>query len=127
MVSRSTRQAALAAAAAARDARAEEIVVLDLRKLSFSFDFFVICSATSARRLQTIADDIQEALSRKSGAARCEGDPAGGWVLVDAGSVVAHVLSTEARGFYGLERLWADAPRLPVPGGVSEPAASSRR
>ncbi len=100
----------------ALDAKADEVVILDLRKLSFSFDFFVLCSAVSDRRIQTIAEDIREKLS--NGGERSgheEGRPDGGWVLLDYGSVVCHIFEPEARRFYGLERLWADAPHLSVP------------
>lgn len=103
-------------AQAALNAKAEELVLLDLRKLSFSFDFFLICSAGSDRRLQTVVEEMREALSGNgSRSPRTEGQPDGGWMLVDSGSVVGHVFSPEARRFYQLERLWADAPRVRVP------------
>ncbi len=96
--------------------------MLDLRKSSSSFDYFILCSATSTRRAQAIADGIEEAL-RPSGARlwHTEGYTEGGWVLLDYGSVVAHIFDAEARTFYQLERLWYDAPRIglsswPVPG-----------
>lgn len=97
-------------------AKAEELVLLDLRKLSFSFDFFLICSAGSDRRIQTVVEEMQEAFSGNGlRTPRKEGRPEGGWMLVDFGSVVGHVFSPEARQFYQLEHLWADAPRLRVP------------
>jgi len=100
-------------AQAALDAKAEELIILDLRKLSFSFDFFLICNAASDRRIQTVTEEIQEQLSEKGMRTRhSEGRPEGGWMLLDFGSVVGHVFSPEARQFYKLERLWADAPRL---------------
>ena len=103
-------------AQAALDAKAEELLVLDLRKLSFSFDFFLICSAGSDRRIQTVVDTIQERLSEKGmNSVHLEGQPDGGWLLLDFRSVVAHVFSPEARQFYKLERLWADAPRVRLP------------
>lgn len=113
---RTSRQTALAMAHAALKAKAEDPVILDLRKLSYSFDFFLICSAESDRRIQTVAQHIQEALC--NGAERFlhrEGVPGGGWLLLDFGPVVGHVFSPEARQFYQLERMWADAPRVRVP------------
>ena len=98
------------------DAKAEGVVILDLRKLSYSFEYFVLCSVESDRRVQTIADDIREALS--NGGERwghAEGQSDGGWVLLDYGPVVCHLFAPEMREFYGLERLWADAPRVAVP------------
>lgn len=103
-------------AKAALNAKAEEVVLLDLRKLSFSFDFFLICSAGSDRRIQTVVEEMQEVFSGNGvRSPRQEGRPEGGWMLVDFGSVVGHVFSPEARQFYQLERLWADAPRVRVP------------
>jgi ribosome-associated protein len=91
-------------------------VILDLRKLSFSFDYFFLCSASSSRRLQTVADHIWEALTAAGRRPNHqEGSPEGGWVLLDCGAVVGHVFSLEARRFYQLERLWADAPRVRLP------------
>ena len=92
------------------------MTILDLRKLSSSFDYFVLCNATSQRRAQAIADAIDEAL--KPEGARLwhqEGYTEGGWVLLDYGSVVAHVFDPEARTFYQLERLWYDAPKVAFP------------
>ncbi len=101
---------------AASEAKAEDMVILDLRKLSFSFDFFFLCSASSDRRLQTVASHIMEALSTNGREpARWEGRSEGGWVLLDFGAVVGHIFSSEAREFYRLERLWADAPRVRFP------------
>ena len=106
----------MAMAHAALDAKAEELVILDLRKLTFSFDFFFLCSAASDRRIKTVADHVEEALFRKGHKPRhVEGQPEGGWFLMDFGPVVAHIFSPEARRYYELERLWADAPRLRVP------------
>ena len=94
-------------------AKAEDVVILDLRKLSFSFDFFVLASASSDRRIGTVAEDIEEEL-HSSGVTpgHLEGQREGGWVLLDYGFVVAHIFDPEVRRFYGLERLWADAPRV---------------
>ena len=103
---------------AALDAKAEELILLDLRKISFSFEFFLICSAASDRRIRTVVEKIEENLSEKGERPlHQEGRPEGGWMLLDFGSVVAHVFAPEARQFYQLERLWADAPRVRVPKG----------
>ena len=100
---------------AALEVKAEELILLDLRKLSFSFEFFLICSAVSDRRIRTVVEKIEESLSEKGKRPlHREGRPEGGWMLLDFGSVVAHVFAPEARQFYQLERLWSDAPRLHV-------------
>jgi ribosome-associated protein len=100
---------------AALDAKAEDVVILDLRKLSYSFEFFVLCSATSDRHLQTVAEDIEDLLSGNGNKYHKEGRPDGGWMLLDDGQVIAHVFLPDTREFYRLERLWADAPHVPIP------------
>ena len=113
---RTSRQVALTMARAALEAKAEGMVILDLRKLSYNFDFFFLCSASSDRRLQTVASHLWEALSKGGKEpAHQEGRADGGWLLLDCGSVVGHIFSPEARQFYQLERLWADAPRVRIP------------
>lgn len=121
-----SRQKALRIAEAAFDGKADDLTILDLRKLSSSFDYFVLCSATSVRRAQAIAEGVEEAL-RPTGARlwHTEGDTEGGWVLLDYGSVVAHIFDAESRTFYQLERLWYDAPHLTVPSGNGARGRSS--
>ena len=111
----------------ALDAKAEDPVILDLRKLSFSFDFFVLLTAASDRRIQTIVDEIAEKVSGNgSRPPRREGSPEAGWVLLDEGAVVAHIFTPELREFYDLERLWADAPHVAIPKRTSLRGAKRR-
>ncbi len=104
---------ARAAVAAAVDKKAENPVVLDVRGLSGVADYFVVVSADSDRQAAAVADGVDERLTAM-GAHRlgAEGRSGGGWVLLDFGDVVVHVMSPDARGFYDLEGLWADAPRI---------------
>lgn len=95
--------------------KAEEVVVLDLRRLSGSFDFFVLCTGSSDRRIQTIADEVEEVLSAHGVNRRHVEGMDGSWMLLDYGPVVGHIFSPERRKFYCLERLWADAPRVRLP------------
>lgn len=106
---------ALAAVAAGADKKAENPVVLDVRGLSGVADYFVLLSADSDRQAAAVADAVDDRLT-DLGAQRlgAEGRSGGGWVLLDFGDVVIHVMSPEARGFYDLEGLWADAPRVPT-------------
>jgi ribosome-associated protein len=106
---------ALAAVAAGADKKADNPVVLDVRGLSGVADYFVILSAESDRQAAAVADGVDDRVTAM-GAHRlgAEGRSGGGWVLLDFGDVVVHVMSAEARGFYDLEGLWADAPRVPV-------------
>ena len=97
---------------AAQDKKAVDLVLLDLRKTSAFTDFFVICTGTSARQVQAIADGVQDAL-RKRGIkpALVEGYERGDWVLVDYFDFIFHIFTPATREFYGLERLWGDAER----------------
>lgn len=100
---------------AARDKKALDIVVLDLRKADGFTDFFVICTGTNPRQITAIADAVQEAL--KQGGERpagMEGTDASQWVLLDYFNFVVHVFSRECRTFYDLERLWGNARRHEV-------------
>ena len=110
-----SRPRAVAIARAGLDKKAEDVLVLDLRGLTSYADYFVLMTADSDRQAVAIADHVEETL-RAQGAAKVgvEGYESGRWILVDYGDVVAHVLSREARGFYDLEGLWADAPRVQV-------------
>ncbi|MBI1953000.1 MAG: ribosome silencing factor [Candidatus Omnitrophica bacterium] len=111
-----SRQIAIAMAQAAVEVKAEGLAILDLRKLSFSFDFFVLSNGSSTTQIRSMADRIRERLSlRGREPHHGEGVPEGGWVLLDYGSVVGHLFLPEQRLFYGLDRLWADAPRVRIP------------
>ncbi len=99
------------AVAAAEDRKAIDLKVLHLAKISDFTDYFLICSGTSERQVQAIANSIEERL-RDEGARplHIEGYNRGQWVLLDYGDLVVHVFDGQTRGFYALERLWADAP-----------------
>ena len=88
-------------------------VVLDVRGISDLADAFMIFSGSSDRQIRAIVDSIEEAL-REAGekAYHIEGYEQGWWVLIDAGDVVIHVFSEEARAYYGLESHWSDAKKL---------------
>jgi ribosome-associated protein len=77
----------------------------------------VLCTAGNRRQVQAIADEVRRAGREELGARHLgiEGLEAARWVLVDFGSVVVHIFDEPLRGFYNLDGLWADAPRLPVP------------
>jgi ribosome-associated protein len=114
-------------ARAALEKRAENPIVLDVRTLSGVADYFLIVSGSSDRRVQTIAEAVLETMKaqgvRPMGV---EGLREGRWVLVDFGDWVVHVFYEELRGYYDLEGLWFDAPRLPVPEETPPPAGAER-
>jgi ribosome-associated protein len=110
-----SRPRALSIARAGLDKKAEDVLVLDVRGLTSYADYFVLMTAESDRQAAAIADHLEETM-KAAGATKVgvEGYESGRWILVDYGDVVAHVLGREARGFYDLEGLWADAPRVQV-------------
>ena len=95
--------------------KAKDIVVLETRDVTVLADYFIICTAGSSTQIKTPSDEVDKALAEKGEPAlRTEGYRAGGWVLVDFGCVVIHIFLEEARKFYNLEHLWADAPRMDI-------------
>ena len=107
---------ALTAAQAAADKKAQDIVVLDVSEQLVITDLFVIASAPNERQVQAIVEEVEEKM-RLAGAkpTRREGAREGRWVLLDFVDVVVHVQHSEERGFYGLDRLWKDCPRIAFP------------
>jgi len=92
---------------AALDKKAEDVQTIDLVGKSILADTFVIATGRSKIQTRSIADAIALALRERGfGAARIEGYADGGWILLDAGSVIVHVFTPEERQFYNLERLW---------------------
>jgi ribosome-associated protein len=105
---------ALAAAHAASDKKAENIRILDLRKISSFADFFVICTGTSDPHLKAISSEIREKLRDDLGlTAHADGFPASQWVVLDYHGVLIHIFQPDKRAFYDLESLWRDAPEVP--------------
>ena len=102
-----------AGVAALLDKKAEKLVVLNLVGLTAMSDYFVLATATSGRQSQALADAVEAALKAEGRRPiSVEGYQGGTWILLDYGDVVFHVFHDEARRFYGLERLWGDAPDL---------------
>jgi ribosome-associated protein len=102
-----------AAIAAARDKKATSVTVLDLRKTGAFTDYFVICSGANPRQVHAIADGVEESLkAKKIRPTHVEGYQRAEWILLDYFDFVVHVFSTNARQFYGLERLWGEATRI---------------
>jgi ribosome-associated protein len=95
--------------AAAQDRKAVDLRVLFVDEISDFTEYFLICSGSSERQVQAIAEAVQEKLrSEKIRPLGVEGFRHGSWVLMDYGEFVVHVFNDEIRSYYGLERLWAD-------------------
>lgn len=109
-------------ARAASDKKADDPVILRLEGRTSYCDYFFICSAASNRQVQAIADHLErEAREQGVRALSSEGQESGKWVLLDFGSVVAHIFLAPVREFYDLEGLWIDARRVPVLTAADDP------
>lgn len=108
------RQWAVEAARAADDKQADDVVILDVGEVLGITDYFVICSARNDRLVKTVTEAIEKRLKDIDGPKplRVEGLAEAHWVLMDYADLVVHVFSTDARGFYDLERLWRDVRRV---------------
>ena len=109
-----------AAAEAASDKLAEDVIAFDVSDQLVITDAFVLCSATNDRQVKAIVEEIEDRL-RDIGAkpVRREGERDGRWVLLDYGEIVVHVQHEEERSFYALERLWRDCPLITLPDSVT--------
>jgi ribosome-associated protein len=113
-----------AAAEAAHDKLAENVVAFDVSEQLAITDAFLIASATNDRQVRAIVDAIEEKLrTLDAKPVRREGEREGRWVLLDYLDVVIHVQHDEERTFYSLERLWRDCPVIPLPQSVPTPEA----
>jgi ribosome-associated protein len=119
---------AMAAAQAAADKKAQDIVVIDVADQLYITDAFVIASASNERQVIAIVDAVEEALvnlPEKAKPVRREGERQGRWVLLDFIDVVVHIQHAEEREFYALDKLWKDCPAIPFVDRDMVDAASS--
>ena len=102
------------AVAAALDKKAYDLDVLAVGKLTSIADYFILTSAGNERQAQAITDNVVDKLRDEMGVKPLlvEGTVPGRWVLIDFGDFIVHIFTDEARRFYGLERLWGDAPNV---------------
>jgi len=95
--------------------KAQDIKLLRTRDVTILADYFVICTANSTTQLKTISDEVEKVLKENGETPlRREGHRNGGWVLIDFACVIVHIFLKEARDFYTLERLWADAENIDI-------------
>lgn len=102
------------AVAAALDKKAMHLDVLSVGDLTSIADYFVLMSAGNERQAQAIADNIAARLKEEMSVKPLlvEGSTPGRWILLDFGDFVVHIFTEDVRRFYGLERLWGDAPNV---------------
>lgn len=108
------------AARAAADKLGEDIIAFDVSEQLAITDAFVLVTAGNERQVRAVVESVEDRM-REAGAkaVRREGHHEGRWVLLDFADIVVHVMHTEEREFYALERLWRDCPSLPLPADVT--------
>lgn len=96
--------------------KAMDIEVLHIGGISVMADYFVICSGSSSTQIRTLGDEVEFQLKEQLGLdpLHREGQASSNWILLDYGFMIVHVFHREAREFYKLEHLWADADREDV-------------
>ncbi|HXY55329.1 MAG TPA: ribosome silencing factor [Nitrospirota bacterium] len=114
---RDTLEAAQLCAEAADTKKAFDILILDIRRLTYIADYFVICSGSNTTQVSAISDWIVQTLA-KTGVhpSHIEGQTESSWVLMDYGDVVVHIFDEQTRAYFALEKLWGDAVRVPFLG-----------
>jgi len=97
------------------DIKARDILAIDVRKVTYAFDWIVVATAESARQTKALAHHVKDKLKEAgSTVIGMEGEDSGEWILVDGGDVVAHIMQPVARRYYNLEELWGEGKSDPV-------------
>lgn len=103
-------------AQAAQDKQAGEVVVLEVGAMTSLADYFVFASGESERQVRGIASFIEKMMStRYKTLPDIEGKETANWMLLDYGDIIVHIFKTDVRKYYALEKMWADAPQIPIP------------
>jgi ribosome-associated protein len=100
---------------AALEKKAKNIIILNMQKVTSFADYSIVCSGTSDRQVQSIAQAIEENM-KKSGflPLGIEGERTARWILMDYADIIVHVFYEPVRDFYDMERLWSDAPKMEI-------------
>lgn len=110
------KEAVILSAGLAVEKKAEDLVILEIGKVSFLADYFLLCTGTNTVMVRAICDHLMQEMKEKGiDLIRKEGYREGRWVILDYGFVVIHVFHPQEREFYNLERLWSSAPSLQLP------------
>ena len=96
--------------------KAKDTVILDIKKISFIADYFIITTAQSPNHLKALFNVILENIKDKdiNRNIKCEGAPQTGWVIIDCGDVVIHLFSEARRDYYNLEYIWQEAKKISI-------------
>lgn len=117
----------IAAARAAAEKKAEEIIAIDVSERLALTDVFLVLSGSNDRQVRAIVDAVEEAMARAGAKRRMrEGFEEAHWVLLDYDEIMIHVQQAEDREYYALERLWKDCPVIPLPAELAEIAEAAQ-
>jgi ribosome-associated protein len=111
-----THEQAIFIAQAAKDKKAEDVLVLEVGDLTSLADFFILASGESERQVRGLASVIEKAMSTQYHTKPViEGKETANWILLDYGDIIVHIFRSDIRQYYALEKLWADAPQIAIP------------
>lgn len=113
----SSRELAYGAAKRCSEKKAANVVILDMRKLNFVTDFFVICTIMTSRQIGAVRLELIKYFRDKNRTLIGGESPSEEWAVLDFGDVVCHCMTKQKRDFYNLESLWFDAPLIKYKGG----------
>ena len=103
-------------AQAAKDKKAEDVLVLEVGDLTSIADFFIFASGESERQVRGLASFIEKEMAvRYHTHPVIEGKETANWILLDYGDIIVHIFRSDIRQYYALEKMWADAPQIPIP------------
>lgn len=95
--------------------KATDIEILDIHALTSLGDYFIVASGNGTTHVKALCDELEDKLAKKGiEPRRVEGEKTAAWILMDYNDVIIHLFDHETRGFYCLERLWSDAPRITI-------------
>ncbi|MFQ5587340.1 MAG: ribosome silencing factor [Nitrospiria bacterium] len=119
---------ALLIAEVVQSKHAEDIVIFKVSELSSLADYFVVCTAESKPQIHAISETVDHTLSRDENTKPLgiEGRDSKTWLLMDYGDIILHVFNPVSRAFYGLDRLWGDAPQITLPEIANELGAAEQ-
>ena len=129
MAQEDSKKYALVAARAIDEKKGTDIVIQDVSKLLKVTDYFVIATGANNRRVDAIAEEVEDKLREQCGIKPIsrEGKDEQEWILLDYGCIVVHIFQPASRDFYRLEQLWEEAPTIDVAvAGIEDPVYSER-
>lgn len=97
------------------DKKGRDIVIIDIQEKASFADYFVICSGTSERQIQTLSDEVEERLIEEGLVLKSiEGKHGSGWILMDFGDIIINLFTEETRERYSIEKIWGDCKFIEV-------------